>query len=208
MEGKFSKNYRKCKYDSKNRFLTYWHQIDEVRRIAPETLLEVGIGGGFVSNYLKMSGYSVTSVDVDGDLGPDVVADATDLPFDDESFGAVLCCQVLEHMPYQNALRAVEEFSRITRKHAVVSVPDIGRYSRFMFDVPKLGTIKCLWQLPRFRHPESPYVPDQHCWEISVKGYGLKKVMDDIRKCSFTVIRTFRVFEAPYYRFFILEKTK
>ena len=37
-------------YDQKPRWISYWHQIDEVLRLAPQTVLEIGIGNQWVSH--------------------------------------------------------------------------------------------------------------------------------------------------------------
>jgi len=40
-------------YDSKGRFISYWYQINEIIKLNPKKVLEIGIGNGFVSKYLK-----------------------------------------------------------------------------------------------------------------------------------------------------------
>jgi len=41
-------HYFKKSYDTKARFISYWHQIDEIVQFNPTTILEIGIGNGFV----------------------------------------------------------------------------------------------------------------------------------------------------------------
>lgn len=41
----------------------------------------------------------------------DIISDITDIPEPDSSFGAILCSEVLEHIPYPD--RAIKEFSRL-----------------------------------------------------------------------------------------------
>ena len=62
-------------YDSKRRFVSYWHQIREVISCDPLQVLEIGVGSGFVSRYLRGRGIAVKTVDIDASLEPDVVAD-------------------------------------------------------------------------------------------------------------------------------------
>lgn len=57
-------HYTAQSYDSLPRFVSYWHQIDEVRRAEPESVLEIGVGNGFVSNYLRDRGFDVITLDV------------------------------------------------------------------------------------------------------------------------------------------------
>jgi len=37
-------------YDTKQRFASYWHQINEMLELAPDNTLEIGIGNSFVSD--------------------------------------------------------------------------------------------------------------------------------------------------------------
>ena len=67
----------------------------------------------------------VTTVDIDPALGPDVVGSVTRLPFDDDAFDVALCCEVLEHLPWDEAEAALQEVSRVVSRGAVVSVPDV-----------------------------------------------------------------------------------
>lgn len=48
----------------------------------------------------------------------DIVSDIIDMPVKDDSFDAVLCTEVLEHLPYPE--KAIQEFSRIIRKDGVL----------------------------------------------------------------------------------------
>lgn len=48
----------------------------------------------------------------------DIVSDIIDMPVEDASFDAVLCTEVLEHLPHPE--KAIEEFSRIIKKNGVL----------------------------------------------------------------------------------------
>ena len=95
-------HYFKKSYDTKARFISYWHQIDEIVQFNPTTILEIGIGNGFVSDYLKKRSYYIKTIDIDERLNPDYIGNVLNLPFDDNSFQVVSCCEVLEHIPYEN----------------------------------------------------------------------------------------------------------
>lgn len=86
-------------------------------------VLDVGCGGGFLSNFLAQIGHQVTGVD----LSPNsletarrhdrsggvryLLGDALALPFADACFDAVCCTDVLEHVDRPG--RAFEEASRV-----------------------------------------------------------------------------------------------
>jgi SAM-dependent methyltransferase len=67
-------------------------------------------------------------IDVNAEYAPDVVADVQALPFDDESLGAILCLDVLEHVP--DPFKAVSELHRVMRPGGkmLASVPFIWPY--------------------------------------------------------------------------------
>lgn len=192
-------------YDSKGRFCCYWHQIHEIISLNPKKILEVGIGSGFVSKYLKESRINIITLDIDKRLNPDVVGSIINMPFEDNSFDVIACYEVLEHLPYKNFFKALSEIFRVSSSHAILSLPDVERVYPFNIRVPKLGEIKKLIQLPRFKKPVHKF-DGEHYWEISKEGYPLSKIIDAIQKVGFRIESTYRVFENPYHRFFVLKK--
>ena len=68
-------------YDDLERFISYFYQIDIVRKLKSNKVLEVGIGNKTVANYLLRSGINIDTCDFDKELNPDYVADIRDLPF-------------------------------------------------------------------------------------------------------------------------------
>jgi hypothetical protein len=61
--------------DSRERWMSYWHQAHEVLQVRPSDCLEIGTGNGTVSRYIRSAGVPVTSADFDEALKPDVVAE-------------------------------------------------------------------------------------------------------------------------------------
>lgn len=60
------------------------------------------------------------NVDIKKFPGVDVVADITDLPFEENSFDAATCEQVLEHVP--NPYKAAEELKRVVRPGGLIHI--------------------------------------------------------------------------------------
>jgi SAM-dependent methyltransferase len=116
--------YSSREYNIKERFASFWHQVDEVLDLAPATVLEVGPGGGLVTDLLRRAGVEVTTMDLDPAVQADVVGSVTEIPLEDRSVDVALCAEVLEHLPWEDAVRAINELARVARRGAVISVPD------------------------------------------------------------------------------------
>lgn len=94
-----------------------------------DRILDIGVGGGWTSEWLTRWGHDVTATDLVEEY-IDIVkeradelnlpnlkamqADAEDLPFDDESFDVVLVYDALHHCP--NYKKAVSEIYRVLKK--------------------------------------------------------------------------------------------
>ena len=107
----------------KNVFIDIEHNIpDDVR-----TILDVGCGDGFVINRL-CGRYDCTGVDISKTALRTVrcrklLASATELPFEDNSFDLVMINDVLEHLGGETFVRALGELQRVARKYVLVTVP-------------------------------------------------------------------------------------
>jgi 2-polyprenyl-3-methyl-5-hydroxy-6-metoxy-1,4-benzoquinol methylase len=197
-------HYSIASYNSKERFCSYWHQIHEIIRLKPKKVIEIGVGNGFVSEYLKKRGINIITLDINKELNPDVVGNILDLPFLKKSFDVVACYEVLEHLPYEDIQRALSEIFRICQSYAILSLPDISRTYRFNLQVPKIGEIKILIPLPRIKKQIHKFDGEHH-WEIGKSGYMLDRIINDINEAGFKIEETYRVFEYPYHRFFVLK---
>lgn len=198
-------HYFKNSYNSKGRFSSYWHQVDEIRSFADGDILEVGPGNHFVADYLQKRRYSVTTVDIDPNLDVDVVASVTDMPFEDNSFSVGACFEVLEHMPFSEAVEGLRELRRVSRDYVIVSVPDREHALWGRMRLPFVGEIEWFFSCPRLIPLEKPQVEDEHFWEIGIKKFELKKVKKSIKKVGFDIVNTYRPIEMDSHRFFILE---
>lgn len=192
-------------YDTKGRFISYWHQIHEIIKLNPKGVLEIGIGNGLVSAYLKKRGVNLTTLDIDKRLNSDIVGSVLELPFLNESFEVVTCYQVLEHLPYRDFPKVLREIYRVSNSYAVLSLPDLSRVYRFNIQIPKVGELKMLIPLPRLK-PLIYKFDGEHYWNIGTVGYSLRKVMSEIYNAGFKIKKNYRVFEIPWHRFFVLKK--
>lgn len=113
------------------RWRSYHEQMSRIIDALPNggSVLEVGVGTKFLYSNLKRLGYAVTSVDFDKRLKPDYVGDVTDLPFKDNSYDVVCAFEVLEHLPFEEFQKALQELKRVSKKTVLFSVP----YAAFKF---------------------------------------------------------------------------
>ena len=192
-------------YDSKGRFCTYWHQINEILKLAPSNVLEVGIGNGFTRQYLHKMRIDVISLDIAYELSPNVVGSVLSLPFTSESFDVVACYEVLEHLFYENFSTALRELARASRRHLILSIPDTTSAFRFFVEFPSIKSFRKLIPSP-FPRPKLHEFDGYHYWEIGKKGYPLSKIKHDMINSGLIISKTFRVFEYSHHRFFVLEK--
>lgn len=112
----------------------YEHLSDVVDATGCTTLLDAGCGEGFVVDLLTREhpDLKITGVDISDDaieyakehFGEKArfrTGSVYKLPFSDNSFDAVLCSEVLEHVDDPN--RAVAELKRVARDYVVITVP-------------------------------------------------------------------------------------
>jgi SAM-dependent methyltransferase len=91
------------------------------------TLLDVGCGNGVFINQLKRDrfivGADLSRVALQQVTAPRLQAHAGLLPFNDISFDASVCMEMLEHLPVSVYQIVLEELVRIARKYILISVP-------------------------------------------------------------------------------------
>jgi 2-polyprenyl-3-methyl-5-hydroxy-6-metoxy-1,4-benzoquinol methylase len=196
-------HYHSLNYDTKKRFMSYWNQINTVATLDPKHILEVGVGNGFFKNYFKKLNYTITSVDLDGRLNPDVTASVTNLPFGNNEFDVVTCFEVLEHLPFADMPRAMAQLCRVSKRHIVLSFPDAGRFLKLFLKMPKIQ-IKLFVPLPFLK--KSHVFDNEHFWELNTKQTSIKDVESVIYNAKIKQLDHFRPFECPDFHFFVLEK--
>ena len=87
--------------ESETHWRLYWRQQKLMRDLvsAGDRVLEIGVGTGFTANYLRSKGVHVTTLDIDAEKQPDIVANVAQFDFP-ELYDAILAFEVFEHLPY------------------------------------------------------------------------------------------------------------
>lgn len=199
-----SSHYNFTRYCKKPRWNSFWHQIDEILAIKPESFLEIGPGPGILGVILKYLNINYQSLDIDPELNPSIVGSATNIPLADNTIDLVGCFQMLEHLEYPNFLLALKEIYRVSIKGAVISLPDAKTVYPISIQIPKLGKKHFFFKRPRTNRKH--VFDGEHHWEINKAETPIKKVENDILNSGFKIEKTYRVPENPYHRFYILKK--
>jgi len=192
-------------YETKPRWTSYWHQIDEVVASAPSSCLIVGIGSSVTSDALKRLGIHTVNLDIEQVLSPDIVGDVCQLPFRDMAFDTVVCCQVLEHLRWAAAQSAVEELHRVAASRLVISLPQSGRPVGVSLQIPTGRRIaRSLSVSARRSLPLGV-----HLWQVGSRGVGRKRVRNLVLggKSSFHIQKEYVVPENAYHRFYVLDRS-
>jgi ubiquinone/menaquinone biosynthesis C-methylase UbiE len=207
MKRQVSKEHYNESYDNLKRFISYYYQIDLVRKTNAKKVLEIGIGNKTVSNYLKEAGFNLTTCDIDKELNPDKVADIRKLPFKDNEFEIVLAYEILEHLPWKESKKALSELKRVSKNHVIISLPHFSADFEIAFKFPAVGKLtgkpflKLLIPFPLNFIKKS--FDGQHYWEIGYKGFCLRKIKKELKK-NFKIIKNFRAPLDSRHHFFIL----
>jgi ubiquinone/menaquinone biosynthesis C-methylase UbiE len=101
-------------------------------QVAPATVLEVGCGEGQLAQHLVTRAarpWRFVACDLElSAIAPGLdplievrQASVYELPFEDQSFDLVVCCEVLEHL--EDPARGLTEVARVARRAAIVSTP-------------------------------------------------------------------------------------
>jgi 2-polyprenyl-6-hydroxyphenyl methylase/3-demethylubiquinone-9 3-methyltransferase len=140
-------------------------------------ILDVGSGGGLLAEEFARLGCAVTGVDpsrdsvaVAGEHARDEglrieyqVAAGERLPFEDGSFEAAYCCDVLEHV--ESVPATLAEIARVLRPGAVFLYDTVNRTARSRLMMIKVAQE---WKLTRWAEP------DLHDWRMFIKPAELE----------------------------------
>ena len=142
--------------------------------------LDVGCGGGFLTEEIARMGFDTTGVDPSErsvraaasharESGLDIrygTGAGESLPFEDRSFGAVFCCDVLEHV--RDLPKVISEISRVLRPGGVFCYDTFNRTW-----ASRLAAIKIIqvWK------PWAFIPPNLHVWRMFIRPGELKSLL-------------------------------
>lgn len=186
-------------YFSLTQLLSQAQQIYEIHKIRPKSILEIGPGNGFTSLFLKRAGYDVVTVDINPALKPDICAPLDDLSrhLDGRRFDLVVCCEVLEHMPWEE-FRGNLQHLHSAGDRLFMTLPNykrsfgLGAILRF----PKLGSIP-FRAYANLGIPKT--LPPMHFWEVGSGVHCTKSAIVTELKRIYKSVNTGQFTFNPYH---------
>ena len=156
----------------------YFKRILKERGVRSGAVLDVGCGGGILSEEFAKDGFRVTGVDpspksinaarehaAENSLDIEyLVGCGETLPFADDSFDIVACCDVLEHV--DDPKLVIHEVSRVLINGGV-----------FLFDTVN-RTLKSKIVLIKFCQDLVLRIPNAHVWEKFIKPEELTESLE------------------------------
>ena len=186
-------------YYTEKRIVHQWFQVHLLKDLDARKVLEVGPYFGLVSAMLVNAGYEVTTLDIaPGPPRPGVArhicADIRDArPEELAGHDAIICCETLEHIPWDKVSDVLSRFEASAVPWLIVSVP----YAAFQLGF-SLYLNRYAWRkqsfFKKFRFLSAfPAGPDDdwepHKWEVGYKGYDVPRFRDMVTGAGYQILR-------------------
>ena len=206
------KHYEFSSYVSLKRWNSYYYQIREMLNTSGKEILLIGVGDGIVAKIGEHYSKNITTLDFDKYLNPNIVGSVTDLDkLLNKKYDVVVCCQVLEHIPFEKFEQIVKLISKYTKEKLVLSLPNSHYWWEIGFRVPVLDRRRLLIPMRFFWKKGWDINRDgfgEHYWEIDATKEWKRKNIEKILKKYFELENYYVVKEHPYHMFFILKARK
>ncbi len=192
-------------YITPERWMSYRHQIELVIKSGLKKVLVIGIGDNIVPGILRTQGIEVETCDIDQNLKPDHLQSLTELDFNGKKFDIIICCQVLEHLPFKEIENALSRLKQATQSILIISLPEKAFRLSFMIKLPKMNNFYLNIRIPLLFMKHT--FEGQHHWELGTRE-NYKKKFKEIAKKYFNLDQCYVLESNPYHHFFIFSILK
>lgn len=192
-------------YFSLPQLCSFAHQLNFIHSMRPTSAIEIGLGNGFVSTFLRRSGLPVVTADINPALEPDICAPLDEVHGHiDGPKDLVICCEVLEHMPLEE-LDANLDHLRGLGDRLFMTLPNSNRTWGVagLASLPKLG-------LKQFDlNIDVPYKrrldKGPHFWEVGYTPDCTRAAIVERLRQRYTKVQSGRFLLNPYHIWFACE---
>lgn len=182
--------------ESETHWRLYWQQQNIMENLLShgDQLLEIGVGTGFTANYLRSKKMQVTTLDIDADKNPDIVANIVQYPFPIE-YDHILAFEVFEHIPFAQFKTILPKLSNASRQYVFISVPCHERILGYgNLKLPKLP--KLSFQITR---PKKKITSPHHFWEVGEASISISTLKSTFRETGFKIHRQQKKFSRLFF---------
>ncbi|TPG12971.1 class I SAM-dependent methyltransferase [Sphingomonas koreensis] len=179
------------------------HQIHGIHEMCPTSILEIGIGNGFVSDFFRKSGVPVITADINPALKPDIVAPIKELPqrMAGKRVDVVVCCEVLEHISLKELPKNIEVL-RSLGDRLFLTLPN-NRKSFGLSGILRFPKMRPKPWSFSFDLPRKKPLPPEHFWEIGHSTASSEAtVLRELRK-HYGSVKAGRFTLNRYHRFYV-----
>ena len=160
-----------------------------------ETILEIGKGSGFLSDYLKGKGYCIETIDIDPSKKPDIVADIVYYDFQKE-YDHLASFEVFEHISFKDFETVLEKLQRICRKYLFLSIPRNEKvWLKVTVELPGDKRIELKLVTKR-----NKIISKHHQWELDYKNYTKRRVESLFVQKGFEIVNLKKVHSLFFYQ--------
>lgn len=184
------------RYYSAKRIGQQWLQVNLLKGLPVRKVLEVGPYKGLVTAMLDNAGYEVTTLDImprafERPSRPHISADLVGLePNKIVGFEAILCCETLEHLPWEEVDGVLATFRDSGVRFLIVSVP----YEAFQIELLLyINRFTCRQRFAfkklRFLKSFTPHAePYGHMWEVGYRKRSLRAWESKLKAAGWRIL--------------------
>ena len=149
-----------------------------------------------IRDSLRSKNASVTTLDIDEDKAPDIVANIVEYDFQIK-YDHVLAFEVFEHIPFDKFKEVLHRLANVARRYLFMSVPQNDRIlADFSLKLPKIKRVRFNITVPR-RQITTPH----HFWEVNYPPIKTATMENALSNAGFEICRQDKAFS----RFFALQ---
>ena len=174
------------KLETEEHWRLYWRQQKLMEGLVKpgQRVLEIGHGTGFTANYLRTKGVQVTTIDIDPEKKPDIIANIVTYDFIDQ-YDHILGFEVFEHIPFIEFQKLLNKLSAVCCGYLFLSVPHNERkWFHITVELPKLGRFSYTFKTFRGKITQP-----HHFWEADHGPATYQVLLNSFMQAGFTIQR-------------------